>query len=126
MAGNKKNNRFKLFRDKTSLAKRNSRMLNGGTTETKGDKLGWWERRELRKDTSSDIRITIPEIFSERPDLLAFRIYRRPDLFWLILQYNNIVDIEEEFVAGKEIILPSVDRTLSSLVNRNIRRESIE
>lgn len=124
MAG--KNNRFKLFKDKTSLAKRNSRMLNGGTTEIKGDKLGWWERRDLRKDTSTDIRIKIPEIFSGRPDLLAFRVYKRPNLFWLILQYNNIVDLEEEFVTGKEIVLPSVDRTLSSLVNRNIRREPIQ
>jgi len=121
-----KNNRFKLFKDKTSLAKRNSRMLNGGTTEIKGDKLGWWERRDLRKDTSTDIRIKIPEIFSGRPDLLAFRVYKRPNLFWLILQYNNIVDLEEEFVTGKEIVLPSVDRTLSSLVNRNIRREPIQ
>lgn len=124
MAG--KNNRFKLFKDKTSLAKRNSRMLNGGTTEIKGNKLGWWERRDLRKDTSTDIRIKIPEIFSGRPDLLAFRVYKRPNLFWLILQYNNIVDLEEEFVTGKEIVLPSVDRTLSSLINRNIRREPMQ
>jgi len=121
-----KNNRFKLFKDKTSLAKRNSRMLNGGTTEIKGNKLGWWERRDLRKDTSTDIRIKIPEIFSGRPDLLAFRVYKRPNLFWLILQYNNIVDLEEEFVTGKEIVLPSVDRTLSSLINRNIRREPMQ
>jgi len=121
-----KNNRFKLFRDKTSLAKRNSRMLNGGDTEIKGNKLGWWERRPLQKNTATDIRITIPEVFSKRPDLLAFRVYRKSNLFWLVLQYNNIVDIEEEFITGKEILLPDVDRTLSSLVNRNIQKEPIE
>lgn len=123
MAG--KNNRFKLFKDKTSLAKRYSRMLNGGTTEIKGDKLGWWERRDLQKNTNTDIRIRIPEVFDGRPDLLAFRIYRNSSLFWLILQYNNIVDIEEEFTTGKEIIVPARDRTVSSIVNRSIRKEPL-
>ena len=123
MAG--KNSRFKLFKDKTSLAKRHSRMLNGGTTEIKGDKLGWWERRPLQKNTNTDIRVRIPEIFDGRPDLLAFRIYRNPRLFWLILQYNDIVDIEEEFTTGREIILPARDRTISSIVNRSIRKEPV-
>lgn len=118
-----KNTRFSLFDDKTSLAKRYSRMLNGGDTETKGDKLGWWERRIIEKNTTSDIRITLPDVYEHRPDLLAYVVYGKPNLFWLILQYNDIVDIEEEFIRGAELILPARDRVLSSLVNRNTIKE---
>lgn len=120
-----KNNKFKLFRNKSSLAKKRSRMLNGGETEQKGNKLGWWERKSFKKNISSDIRITIPELMDKRPDLLAYAIYRNSGLFWLILQYNNIVDIEEEFRAGKEIIVPSRSRTESGLVNNVVKKEGI-
>jgi hypothetical protein len=120
-----KNNKFKLFDNKTSLAKRHSRMLNGGTTSTKGDKLGWWERKTFEKNISSDIRVIIPDVYDRRPDLLAFFLYRNPKLAWLILQYNNIVDIEEEFTTGTEIIAPSRTRALSSMVNKNIINEAI-
>lgn len=118
MAG--KNNKFKLFPDKSSLAKRHSRLLNGGDTEIKGNKLGWWERAKIDKNVSGDIKVTIPDVYNKRPDLMAHRVYGKSNLFWLILQYNNIVDIEEEFVTGRELILPSRIRTLSSIVNNNI------
>lgn len=120
MSKNIKNNRFRLFRDKTSLAKKQSRMLNGGETEVKGNKLGWWERTSFDKNISTDIRLVIPEVFDRRPDLLSYRVYRTPRLFWLILQYNNIVDVEEEFRTGKEILIPSRTRALSGMVNRSI------
>jgi len=121
-----KNNRFKLFNNKSSLAKAQSRMLNGGDTDIKGNKLGWWERKDFEKNINTDIRIIIPQIFNKRPDLLAYRIYRNPNLFWLILQYNNIVDLEEEFVAGREIFVPSPKRALSGMVNNNTIKEPIE
>lgn len=121
-----KNNRFKLFNNKTSLAKRQSRMLNGGKTEIKGDKLGWWERESFEKNTTTDVRVTIPDVYDRRPDLLSYRVYQTPRLFWLILQYNNIVDVEEEFRSGQEIILPSRVRALTSMVNNSIINEVIE
>lgn len=117
MAG--KNNKFKLFPNKNSLSKKYTRMLNGGETEIKGNKLGWWERKPFEKNISTDYIVTIPEIYDKRPDLMAYQVYGKPELFWLVLQYNDIVDIEEEFVSGKEIILPSRIRTLSGLVNNN-------
>jgi hypothetical protein len=121
-----KNNKFKLFNNKTSLAKRQSRMLNGGDTEIKGDKLGWWERENFEKNITTDIPFIIPEIYDRRPDLLSYRVYQTPRLFWLILQYNNIVDVEEEFRTGQQIILPSRVRALTSMVNNNIISEQIE
>lgn len=102
------------------MAKKYSRMLNGGRTEIKGNKLGWWERKTFDKNTSNDIRVIIPDVYDKRPDLLAYAIYGKPNLFWLVLQYNDIVDVEEEFRSGKEIFLPSRVRVLSGLVNKNV------
>ncbi len=40
-----------------------------------------------------------------RPDLVSYDIYGTPDLWWKILEANNIKDIYD-FKAGKTIILP--------------------
>jgi len=121
----KPNTRFKLFENKSSLAKRYSRMLNGGNTELKGDKLGWWERISLPKDTYTDITFVITKQYEHRPDLVSFRYYSTTRLTWLILQYNNIVDIEEEFVAGKTLIIPARSRVFSKILNNNPIKEPI-
>lgn len=123
MAGKNVNNRFRLFEDKTSLAKRFSRMLNGGDTSRKGNKLGWWERRQIERDTFSDILFELQARHVNRPDLVAFEVYGNAQLTWLVLQYNNIVDIELEFLAGKVITLPSPNRTFSNIVTENPERE---
>lgn len=124
MAGNV-NNRFRLFEDKTSLAKRLSRQLNGGETERKGNKLGWWERRDIERDTFTDQRYRLGIEHEGRPDLVSVAIYGTSKLTWLVLQYNNIVDLEEEFVAGAIITLPSSSRVFSEIATGNPERESI-
>lgn len=119
------NNRFRLFDNKTSLAKRFSRMLTGGTTETKGNKLGWWERGEIEKDVFTDRVFKLRVEHEGRPDLVAFEVYNNTRLTWLVLQYNNIVDIEEEFVPGRTITLPSPSRVFSQIATQNPEKEPI-
>lgn len=116
MAGN---NTFRLYDDKNSLSKDNTRMLNGGETEIKGNKLGWWERRILQQDPVSDTIIRITNSYDRRPDLVAFDFLGTTQLTWVILQYNNIVDINEEFVLGKEIVVPSSDRARTEFASAN-------
>ena len=124
MAGKNINNRFTLFQDKTSLAKKYSRMLNGGNTETKGNKLGWWERIDIERDIFTDKQYVLGVEHEGRPDLVAASIYGRTSLMWLVLQYNSIVDIEEEFVTGKTITLPTRNRLFSEIAVENPERES--
>lgn len=118
MAG-KPNTRFKLFENKTSLAKKFSRILNGGTSELKGNKIGWWERKSIEKDVNTDVSMVLDNSVEGRPDLVAYVMYRNTSLTWLVLQYNNIVDIEEEFIAGREIFLPSRNRVYSEIINNS-------
>lgn len=119
--------KFKLYEDKNSLLKRYSRQRQGGETDIFKKRLGWWERRtDIPKDQVDDIRFTIESMHEFRPDIVAFVTYGRADLEWLVLQYNNIVDINEEFKAGTVINLPSVNRALYEIAIQPLNRREIE
>lgn len=102
-----------------SVNKRNSRYVQGGTTTTFPKRLGFWERTVIPQQ-DDDIFITVNNRQSRRPDLIAFDYYDAPDLGWLVLQYNNIVDINQELRTGAEIRLPSQDRVFFDLLNSRI------
>jgi len=117
---------FKLYTDKSSLLKKNSRYVQGGTTEILASGLGWWEKREdIPVDQLDDIPFSITSNYARRPDKIAFDIYGRSDLTWLVLEYNNIVDLNTELVAGVIIKLPSVLRTFSDIVTNNVQYQAI-
>jgi hypothetical protein len=96
-----------------------SRYTQGGDTETFNRRLGWWERDldSLREDDSDEF-ITLSTKYNLRPDLLAVDIYGSSLLGWLILQFNNIVDINEEFITGKTLRLPTQQRVLFDFLNK--------
>lgn len=106
-----------LARKPKSLNNRNSRYTQGGDVEVFDQRLGWWERI-IFEPADDDIPITISPDFDKRPDLLAKAIYGKQQLAWVILQFNNILDINTEFIAGKEITVPSEARVLIDLLNR--------
>jgi hypothetical protein len=91
------------------------RYTQGGVSEDKNSKIGWWERRIYPK-ADDDVEFTIPSKYNKRPDMLAFDLYGRATLMWVILQYNHIVDINEEFIEGKEILLPSEVRLQTEIL----------
>ena len=113
---------FKLYDGKSSVLKKNTRYIQGGYTQILPRALGWWEKfQTLTTDEVTDIRFVITTEFALRPDKVGYMVYSRNDLGWLVLQYNNIVDINTEFVAGKEIILPSPVRVFSEILTNPIR-----
>lgn len=112
---------FKQYQNKSSTLKRFSRYIQGGTSDVKKKKVGWWERRDIEKNQPDDIVIySLPKCYENSPSLLAYDVYGRDDLVWLILQYNNIVDVIEEFTTGSTITLPSKNRLMTSILTRNI------
>ena len=95
----------------------NSRYVQGGTTEIYTNRLGWWERRELPR-SDDDVRLTVRPKEAGRPDLISYRLYGKAIYAWVVLQYNNIIDVEEELVAGAEIFLPSQQRLILDIVTK--------
>jgi hypothetical protein len=77
----------------------------GGTT----DVSGWWERKNFPKD-SSDYALVIDNEYHLKPYLLAYDMYGDAAYDWFILQYNNILDAQSEFIVGKTIKLPTPER----------------
>lgn len=94
-----------------------SRYTQGGTTDRYQSRVGWWERRIFTK-SDNDLTVVILANENKRPDLVAYRKYRRVDLDWLVLQYNNIVDVETEFLAGMELRLPTERRVYLDFLTR--------
>lgn len=91
------------------LNKPRSRYVRGGDTLQRGNKAGWWERKILPTNYD-DITVEITPKYNKRPDLVAFDFLGNPNLQWLVLQYNSIVDINTEFVTGQTITLPTRSR----------------
>lgn len=103
---------FKLYSNKSSLDQKLSRQVIGGTIETDGIFLGWWNKKVIPRDDLTDIEFEIPTDLAYRADKISYRVYNRDDYQWLILQYNNIVDVNEELYPGAIIYVPSYNRVI--------------
>lgn len=105
---------------------KSSRYTQGGTTDRYQKRVGWWERKIFTQD-DTDIIITILPDEDRRPDKVANRVYgRQGALQWLVLQYNNIVDIETEFRTGTDIRLPSARRVNLDIMTQPTGGDRVE
>lgn len=84
----------------------------GGKTEYKNNHAGWIDRKVYIKDPT-DISMVISKKYHKRPDRLAFDLYSSPSLFWFVLQYNDMLDGNTEFVEGTKIVVPTPNRFTS-------------
>lgn len=101
------------------------RYTQGGLTDRFNRRLGWWERFPMDRATS-DIQFVITKQYEFRPDLVAYAIYEKATLAWLVLQYNNIVDINTEFVTGKILTLPTPQRAQTNILSQRTGGNIIE
>lgn len=98
-----------------SLYNKYSRYVGGGTTESANGKIEWWERGTMPRDPS-DIVYVVENFFENRLDLIASTFYSEPRWWWVIAQYNNIIDPFGEVTAGRILLIPTPAR-LPFLVN---------
>jgi hypothetical protein len=104
-----------MMANTNSLQNRTGRYRQGGDTTAVPNRLGWWERHSFPKSTD-DIPFKITAKYISRPDLIAFDVYGRSKLMWVILQYNNIIDINQELTEGRILALPSVRRLQTEIL----------
>lgn len=100
-----------MVTQKSSTNNPGSRFVKGGSTDVFNNRLGWWERK-IYTASSDDIVFVLTPRYHHRPDLLAYDTYGKATYMWLVLQFNNILDVTTEFVIGKEIHLPTPRRVL--------------
>lgn len=103
-----------------------SRYVHGGTTTVHPTRLGWWSRRKL-PTSDDDIFLVVNARYARRPWMVAHDYYGEHNYEWLILQYNAILDVNDEFVVGKVIRIPTPQRLgleiLSGTVGGNPAKE---
>ena len=94
---------------KSSVNYKSSRYVLGGISETSPGFLQWWEKNFLASDPT-DVIYTLEKKFEGRPDLLAYEFYDDDTLWWVICQYNTVLDFNSEFVEGLVLTIPTLDR----------------
>lgn len=104
-----------MTRNTDSTKTTNGRYVHGGTTEVNKDQVEFWERKIFQQSDEDKVYV-IEEIFDKRPDKLAFVLYEDSRLWWVICQYNNIIDVHDEFVTGKEILIPVKERVINQFL----------
>lgn len=105
------------YKNSTYNAK-NGRYVLGGVTETSSFSLEWWDMKTMSRDPS-DIIYVIEKKYEGRLDMLGLLFYSDPNLWWVIAQYNGIIDPLTELVEGKIISIPLKDRLELEMFSKN-------
>lgn len=100
-----------------SLLLKTSRYVHGGTSERQDNRIEWWERNVF-PPSDTDIVYTVENFYEGRLDLIASVFYNEPRYWWIIAQYNNILDPFSEVKAGLELNIPSASRISTMLTGR--------
>ncbi len=99
----------------SSLSYKYSRYVQGGTTETNSIGLGWWERRAIPKDPT-DVIYYVENQYEKRIDLISANFYGDGRFWWVIAQFNDILDPHSEIYAGRMLVLPTKSRLFTNLM----------
>lgn len=94
-----------------------SRYVVGGQTEVNAERLEWWERADLPID-ETDVRYTVERRTEGRLDLIAEVLLGDTRLWWLIAQYNALLDPFGEVVEGRILRVPTRQRVQTMLTGK--------
>jgi hypothetical protein len=103
--------------NQNSLFNKYSRYVAGGVTEISENRLDWWSRTILEKD-DSDITYVVENTYEGRLDLIAAIFYNEPRYWWILAQYNNVLDPFSEVKAGTLLLIPSKERLPLMILTR--------
>lgn len=100
--------------EKNSVLIRTSRYVSGGETEVNQRALEWWERTNLTA-ADDDTPYVIERKFEGRLDQIAALFLGEPRFWWVLAQYNNVLDPHAEITEGAVIYIPSTERVQAIL-----------
>jgi hypothetical protein len=98
---------------------KNGRYVLGGVTEVSTYSLEHWEMFELPRD-QTDIVYFVEKKYESLPHLLGYLFYGDEGLWWVICQYNGIIDPFAELVEGKMLLIPTTERVKASFMINNL------
>lgn len=103
--------------EKNSTLVRNSRYVSGGATEVNVRAIEWWERIQFTSN-QDDSTYIVEKKFVGRLDLITTLFLGEPRYWWIVAQYNNILDPYDEITEGRILYIPSIDQVKLILVGK--------
>ena len=100
--------------EKNSTLVRTSRYVSGGTTEVNTRALEWWERTTFPIN-DDDRTYVVEKRFEGRLDLITALYLGEPRYWWVVAQYNNVLDPHAEIFEGSILYIPTLERVKSIL-----------
>lgn len=92
-----------------SVLNKTSRYVQGGLTEVGPYGVEWWGRFDFPTDIT-DTTFIVNDLVANRIDKIANYFYDDSTLWWVIAQYNNILDPYGEIEVGRVLLIPSKER----------------
>ncbi len=103
--------------EKNSTLIPNSRYVSGGITEVNDFALEWWERTPMTIDNTDRVFV-VDQAFMGRIDLIAQQFLGNSRLWWVIAQYNGLLDPHAEVSEGRVLRVPSKERVQAMLTGK--------
>lgn len=101
--------------DKSSVyAARTGRYVIGGTTEVSSWAIEMWDPKTLPLDPS-DLLYVVEKRYENKPRKLGLLFYGDENLWWVICQYNLVINPTVELKAGTLLRIPIKERIMSAL-----------
>jgi len=94
------------------------RYVFGGTTEVSAATIEWWSKNNIVPDPT-DLVYFFEKKYEGRPDMLGYVFYGDSGLWWVITQYNAILDPFVELVEGQILLIPTLARVKAQLFSAN-------
>lgn len=98
--------------------KKNSRYTNGLSSKTRaGDNFLLLKKPLNLTSDPNDTLVAVKQEDILRPDIISNKAYGVPNLWWVILEYNNISDPLFELQPGQILKIPEINRVLLAIDN---------
>lgn len=96
--------------------KKYTRYTNGHTFTNRENQAFLILRSPLNlPPDSGDTYVTITQDIVNRPDLISFKAYNTVDLWWVIYEYNGIIDPLFDLKTGQILKIPTFQRVTAAI-----------
>ena len=75
-------------------------------------RYGTWVKPDI--DMTSYDRYAVREVDENRPDLIAYKFYNDPTLWWVICQVNGLSHPFDDLTVGLVLKIPKIDNIASA------------
>jgi hypothetical protein len=100
--------------------KQYTRYTNGNTFTNREGVPFLVLRKSLNlQPSSTDTLVTITQDIANRPDLISYKAYGIPDLWWVIYEFNQIYDPLFGLKTGQILRIPDKTSVLTAIQNLN-------